>query len=273
MKKYLLLCLTALAFIACEEDVEDNSPAFQANLNSEFYKALDAKGIVTEEGTVSLVGATSNQNITISISVLQSGSFQFNSGNGHQATYEDATGQIYSTEFGGSGVVNITGRGTDAGNEFLSGDFTFIAILEGIDTVTVNRGILYQVPLVSGVIEDPTDPGNPNLDGNFVAEIDGELFDPSTVVATITGTSIQIIGALGDDTIELLIPLDAVPAMYPIPEEGFSATYFISNVAEPAISGTIRVFEHDMAAKSISGTFNFMTENHQISLGQFNVNY
>ncbi|WP_432411910.1 DUF6252 family protein [Rasiella sp. SM2506] len=272
MKTYFLLLCIVCFFVSCE-DIEDNSPAFQANLDTEFYKALDAKAIVAEDGTVAIVGATTDQNITLILSVLQSGSFQFNSGNGHQAIYEDAAGQQYSTEFEGNGVVNITGRGTDAGNEFLSGDFTFTAILKGVDTVTVSRGVLYQVPIISGILEDPTDPDNPNLDGNFVAEIDGELFDPSTVVGTTTGTSIQINGALGDDTIQLIIPLDAEPATQAIPGDGFDANYFISGVQEPAISGTIRVFAHDMAAKSISGTFSFVTENHVISLGQFNIEY
>jgi len=269
MKKYLLLLGIACAFISCE-DVEDNSPAFQANLDNDLYKALDTQVTVAEDGTLAIVGATSDQNITLQLSVLQSGSFQLNSGNGHQAIYEDPTGQIYTTENGGSGVVNITGRGTDAGNEYLSGDFTFVAILEGVDTVTVSRGLLYQVPVISGVIEDPNDPSE---DGAFVAEIDGELFDPSTVIADTTDTSITISAALGDDTIQLIIPLDAEPATQEIPGEGFNAIYFIAGVEEPAISGTIRVFYHDMAAQSISGTFSFTTENHQISLGQFNVDY
>lgn len=269
MIKYLLLACIACVFVACET-VEDNSPGFQANLENEFYKALDSEARVANDGSVAIIGATSDQNITFYLSVLQSGSFQLNDANGHQATYEDPTGQVYSTENGGSGVVNITGRGTDGGNEHLSGDFTFIAILEGIDTVTVSRGILYKIPVVSGVIEDPD---NPDMDGTFVAEIDGAVFDPSTVVSTTTDTSIQINGALGDDTIQLIIPLDAEPATNAIPGDGYNAIYFIAGVEEQAVSGTIRVFAHDMAARSISGTFSFTTENHVIALGQFNIDY
>lgn len=269
MKKYLLLLSIACTLLACE-DVEDNYPAFQANLDNEFYKALDARGTVADDGSVALVGATTDQNITFLLTTLQYGSFQFSEPYGHEAIYEDPTGQIYSTKNGGGGEVNITVRGTEDGNEYLSGDFKFTAILEGIDTVTVSRGILYKIPIVSGVIEDPT---NPSQDGNFVAEIDGELFDPSTVVATTTDTSIQINGALGDDTIQIIIPLDAEPATHPIPGEGFNAIYFIAGEEEPAISGTIRVFAHDMVARTISGTFSFTTENHVISLGQYNIDY
>lgn len=271
MKKYFLLFCIVFSLIGCE-DVEDNSPGFQANLENEFYKALEAQATVGDDGTVAIVGTTSDQNITLTLSALQVGSFQLNSGNGHQAIYEDPTGQIYATANGGSGVVNITSRGTEAGNEYLSGDFTFVGILEGIDTVTVSRGILYQVPVVSGVIEDPNDP-NPTPDGSFAAEIDGVLFEPSTVVANTTDLSIQINGALGDDTIQLIIPLDAVPITQSIPGAGFNAIYFISGNQEPAISGTITVLAHDMAAQSISGTFSFTTENHTISLGEFNVDY
>jgi hypothetical protein len=269
MKKYLMLFGIICSLVACE-DIEDNAPAFQANLENDFYKALGTEAIAGDDGAVAIIGVTSDQNITLSLSVLQSGFFQLNSGNGHQAIYQDPTGQIYSTENGGSGIVNITGRGTDLGNEYISGDFSFIAILEGIDTVTVSRGILYQVPVISGVIEDPNDP---DLDGAFVAEIDGALFEPSTVVATTTDMSINISGALGDDTIQLIIPLEAAPVTQAIPSNGFNAIYFISGVAEQAISGTIVVTTHDMAARSISGTFSFVTENHVISFGQFNIDY
>lgn len=269
MKKYLLLCLMALIVISCD-DVQDNTPAFQGNLDNVFYRALDSKATAGEDGTVAIVGTTSDQNVTIILSVLQSGSFQLNSGNGHQAYYEDPTGQIYSTENGGSGEVNITGRGTDAGNEFISGNFTFTAILEGIDTITFSRGLLYQVPVVSGVIEDPDDPIE---DGTFMAEIDGELFDPSTVETNIIDTFIVISGALGDDTIQLIIPRDAEPITQAIPGDGFNAIYFISGEEERAVSGSIEVVTHDMAAQNISGTFSFVTENHVISLGEFNIDY
>ncbi len=272
MKKFMMLLSVICTLIACE-DVEDNSPAFQANLNNSIYRSIDTQAIVADDGTVAIVGATSDQNITLLLDVLQTGSFQLNSGEGHQAFYEDGAGQIYTTESGGSGVVNITSGGIDGGFEFISGDFNFQAILEGVDTVTVSQGILFMVPIVSGTIEDPNDPLDPNQDGVFAAEIDGNLFDPSTVVANTTETSIEINGALGDDTIQLVIPLDAEIGTYPIPEAGFSATYFISGVEEPAVSGMIRVIEHDMAARTISGTFSFATENHQISLGQYNISY
>ncbi|QIE59481.1 hypothetical protein G5B37_07870 [Rasiella rasia] len=269
MKKFLLLLSLACTFVACE-DIQDNSPAFQANLDDVLYRALDTRTTVADDGSTAIVGATTDQNISLLLAALQTGTFELNIGNGHQAIYEDAEGQIYSTENGGSGVVNITSRGSSGGNDFLSGNFTFTAILPGIDTVTVSRGLLYQVPVVSGVIEDPEDP---SLDGAFVAEIDGNLFDPSTVVAATTDTSITISGALGDDTIQLIIPLTSASGTQTIPGEGFNAIYFISGAEEPAVSGTITIFEHDMTAQSISGTFNFATENHQISLGQFNVDY
>ncbi len=270
MKNFLLLCALVSMLFACET-IETNSPAFQANLNNDFYRSIDSRAIVADDGSVSIIGATADQEITLVLSILESGTYEFNSGNGHQAYYKDPSGQVYSTENGGSGVVNITSR--DATNQTLGGDFTFTAILEGIDTITVSKGLLFQVPYVSGSIEDPNDPADPNQDGAFVAEIDGELFDPSTVVATTTDTSIEISGALGDDTIQIIIPLDAEPATQPIPGGGFNAIYFISGVEEPALSGTIRIFMHDMAAQSISGTFVFTTENHVISLGQFNVDY
>jgi Family of unknown function (DUF6252) len=266
MKKILLLVSIACALIACES-TEDNTPAFQANLDNDFYRALDAEATVGGDGTLAIVGSTSDQTITLFLSVLQSGTFEFNSGNGHQAFYEDPTGQIYSTEFGGGGVVNITDREAD-GNGFISGDFTFTAILQGIDTVTVSRGLFYQVPVNSGTNEEPQDP-----DGALLAEIDGEAFEPSTVVANTTDTSIEINGALGDDTIQLLIPLDATPGAQAIPGGGFNAIYFIAGEEEPAISGTIEVIAHDMTAQTISGTFTFTTENHEITLGQFNVAY
>tara|TARA_R100000935_G_scaffold27288_2_gene47438 strand:+ start:15708 stop:16526 length:819 start_codon:yes stop_codon:yes gene_type:complete len=272
MKKYLLLVCVACTLVACE-DVEENSPAFQGNLDNVFYKSLDAQATLADDGSISIVGATSDQQITLVLSVFQGGSFMLNSGNGHQAFYEDGSGQLYSTENGGDGVVNITGRGEEGGVEYLSGDFNFNAILPGVDTVTVDRGLLFKVPVISGTIEDPTNPSDPNQDGAFVAEIDGELFDPSTVVATTTDTSIVIIGALGDNTIQLVIPLDAEPASQAIPGAGFNASYFIAGDEEQAISGAIRVVTHDMTAQGISGTFNFMTENHQISLGQFNIDY
>ena len=106
-----------------------------------------------------------------------------------------------------------------------------------------------------------------------MAEIDGEAFEPSTVVATATDTIIEINAALGDDTIQLIIPLEAMAGIQEIPGGGFNAIYFIAGEEEPAISGTIEVLSHDMMAQTISGAFTFTTENHEIALGQFNVAY
>ena len=272
MKKLFLLLIVASAFIACE-DIEDNSPALQAEIDNVFYKALDSRGILADDGSLAIYGPSSDRNITLFLSVFQGGTFELNSGNGHQAIYEDPSGEIYSTEFGGGGVVNITDRRTENGNEILSGDFTFEAILPGVETVVVSKGVMFKVPLTSGVIEEPIDPDEPNPDGGFVAKIDGDLFDPSTVAVNTNATSIIINAALVDDTIQLVIPLDAEPAMYDILSGGFDAVYFIQGEEETANEGVIRIFDHNMSERNISGTFAFITANHVISQGQFNIDY
>ncbi|MDX1462249.1 MAG: DUF6252 family protein [Marinirhabdus sp.] len=266
MKKLLILFALVGIFASCE-DTEDNTPAFQANLNNEFYKALDAQAIVGDDGRVAIVGTTTDEVITLSLAVLQSGTFEFNSGNGHQAIYEDGAGQIYTTENGGNGVLEITER--DADSQIISGNFNFTAILEGVDTVTVDRGVFFKIPYVSGSI-DPTDPNFVNV---LQAEIDGLPFTPEQLTSVVTDTTIQIIGATGDDTIQLNIPLDAEPSANAIPGNGFNAFYFDAGIQEEAIQGSIEVLTHDTASQNISGIFSFTTANHQITSGQFNIDY
>ena len=268
MKKYILLFALASTFFACET-IETNTPAFQANLDNTFFESFDARGIVGENDRTSFLGANADQMITIELENYRPGLYELTVGGANRAIYEDPSGQIYTTDSIGGGFVDL--NFWDTTSQTVGGNFTFDVVLQGLDTIRINKGILFRVPYGSGTTEDPTDPSNP--DGTFVAEIDGQLFEPSTIVATTTDVSIIINAALGDDTIQLVIPLDATEGTNAIPGNGYTASYFVAGDEEMAQSGSIRVFTHDMAAQTISGTFNFMTENHQISLGQYNISY
>ncbi len=265
MKKIILLLFVGvLAFSSCE-NVEDNSTVIQAEVDSVFFKSFDAIGTRLEDGSITMQGITDNEILTLHISGFQLGSYTLGGGSESYAAFEDSDGNIYATNPNGEGVINVTDRCISCG--WLSGDFRFSAILNGVDTTYVSKGIFFDVSFGASDDDD-----SPNA-GSFSAQIDGTPFTPISVSAVDSGNSLLISGAETIKSIIIRVPVDVEVGNYSLPRSGFEASLAEGAVTQNATTGNISVVTHNVAARTISGSFSFITAQNTVSEGQFNVTY
>ena len=263
MKKFILLLFVATIVFSSCEDTQDNATVIQATIDSTFFRANGAIGGENEDASVTLQGLTDDEVLTVNFSDNTSGTYTFNQGNNY-AIFESASGLVYTTKDGGSGSVTVSSWDT-AG--FITGDFQFVAIAAGLDTIYVDKGIFYRVPFGSGETNNTTNAGS------FSAQLDGALFVTVTVTAVDSGNSLLISGATASGMILLRLPTEVTVGNYSLPSTGFQATYSEGSNSENANNGNISVVSHDTAARTISGTFSFVTDTHEITNGQFQVTY
>jgi len=263
MKILYTLLFSLFLFISCE-NIETNSPALQAEIDHVLFKALDASALQNNDGTYLVQGVTGNETLSLKISNIEVGTYNVGGGSNNYATFENVIGSLYTTNPEGSGQVIITNRDTSI--NAISGTFNFTAMIPGIATITVHNGVFFEVLYTS-------DTGNNSSDGTMTANIDNNSLNPNSVNAADTGNSIVILGANNTSSVYLKVPIDVATGFYDLPENGFSARYTLNTVEENALTGSIIIISHDIAAKTLAGTFSFATENYVIEQGQFNVSY
>ena len=268
MKQIITLLLLVTVFTSCEENVQDNTPALQGSINEEFFRANDSRGTLNEDGSFIIQGINGVETITLRINDFRRSTFELGGNFTNYATFEDKNGNLYTTDPLGSGSI-ILDAPSSVESGLAYGQFNFMAIRPGIDSIFVDNGFYFEVPFGNGE-DDDDDTVN---SGSFVADIDGVTFNPFTVSAVDTGNSIVILASTSNINITISVPNDVTPANYSLPMTGFTATYADGTITESANSGTIIVLEHDTATNEIKGTFAFETDSKSISLGQFNVVY
>lgn len=269
MKKYAILMLVALTAFASCENIEDNSPALQGEIDSTFFKASTALFITDGNGRYVIQGATARRTVSLGLSDNAEGTYNLGANGNNYASYEDENGNIYSTTPLGNGQVIITDVENDGS---LTGTFSFMAVRPGIDTIYMSKGRFYQVP-ASVFNEDDDGGGSSTNDGTLSATIDGAPFTPITVNATDTGNSLIIIGTSSSLSILLQLPADIEAGTYNLPSAGIDATYTENGVSTDASSGSVTITAHDTAAGTISGTFSFQAGATGITSGAFDVTY
>lgn len=267
MKKLLLILLAIGLFTSCET-VETNAPGFQANLEGIFFKANDSKGIKREQNSYTIQGITENEIITIKVKKSKVGTYLFGGNSESFATFEDKNGNVYSTNPEGSGEVTITARNTS--QQYLTGSFKFTSVLPGLDTLIINRGVFFEVPYDFNVNDDDDVPNNTEL---FIAQINGNPFNPFTINALGDPNKIIITASTSTKEIRLRIPIDAETGNYVLPSQGYSATYTNNGNLEDAESGFIYVLENNTTERFIKGSFGFNTASSTIEEGIFEVEY
>ena len=264
MKNFLFALLSALSIISCD-DIQTNDVAMQANVDNNLYKSTDARASVNEDGSLTIQGFTDEESLTIHIASLAQGNYTIQEGSPNYAIFEDMGGNIYTTRPDGEGVVTISE--VDETNKTLSGIFNFNAFLPGIDTIYVSKGALHNVSYLDGDIVDPTNAGL------FTAKVNDNPFVPVIISSRNTGNTIITSGSTANATIVISVTANVEPGDYTLPRGGFAAKYQGVNGPEPTAGGLVTILEHDTTAKTIKGTFSFITNLTEITEGQFDVSY
>ncbi|CDF80883.1 hypothetical protein BN863_31710 [Formosa agariphila KMM 3901] len=162
MRTWLLVLLVMLTCLGCEENIEFNAPALQANKDGEFWKSI-SQG-VSESSNVLTISARLNGEV-ITLEVPSNGNdtlFELGAGKTPKATYLDANNVMYTTLFSAvndtlttnidesvifhsEGQIEIDDINNTEG--FVSGKFWFTAYDSlGLNKVNFNNGVFYQVP-------------------------------------------------------------------------------------------------------------------------------
>ncbi len=162
--KRIILTIFALSFalIGCE-DIQDNSPAIQGEINNVFFEALDVRGQANENGSFSLKGENQDQKLTLNVRRAVPGTYPLGPGEANFAIYEDGNGNEYATSPTGDGKIVITSHCVSCGT--LTGNFNFLAINPGVDSVYVQKGFFYEVSYLLGGIDGDTSDGFMNGSG------------------------------------------------------------------------------------------------------------
>ncbi len=270
IKVFLLLFILCFSLISCEEEIATNTPALQGTLDDLFFKAIDARATQFDDGSFLVQGVTQRELLTLRVRSGRPGAYALGNDSLNYGTFQNRAGDIYDTHPSGAGEIVVSNW--DEANRTLTGTFTFTAILPGTDTLTVQRGIFFEVPYQGILIDEPTDDPPPNA-GTFVADIDGATFNPFDIAAALVGDQIVIRGLTPSTEVTVGVPASVTLGNYTLPTLGFSAAYTKNGVTETASSGNIIIIEHQPDQKTIKGTFSFRTASHVITRGQFNVSY
>lgn len=265
MRTFLLFLFAAFAFTGCE-DIQDNSPAMQAVLNDQLYRASDARAEILENGTLVLQGITGVEGLTITLSNAAAGTYTLGGNGTNRAVFKDFLGSIYTTRPFGDGQVIIQ----NVSENTFSGTFKFNAYRFGLDTLNAQKGVFYKVPLNGTTTEEPVPVVN-----LLNATIDGNPFSAQTITATDSNGFIVVNGTQDNQSIFLSFPNTIENGDNPI-GEGIIARYILNGQTLVAVSGTISIVNHNTTLNEISGTFSFETEGPdglEITQGQFNVAY
>ena len=264
--KRIILTIFALSFalIGCE-DVQDNSPAIQGEINDVFFKALDVRGQENDNGSYTLKGENQDQELTLNIRSADPGTYPLGPGEANFAIYEDGEGNQYATSPTGEGKIVITDHCVAC--ETLSGSFNFVAINAGVDTVYVQKGFFFEVSYNLGGIEGDTS------DGYMNAKVDGEPFETMIVSGEEIGGAIVFNGFVDNQNITIKIPANASSGNYSVNDTGFSASYTLDEVVEVAESGQISVNFINTTTRRALVFFNFNTANREITNGESRVDY
>lgn len=262
MKNLFFILSVMLLFSSCE-NLEDNSPALQGTVDHVVFKAVYARAIANVDGSYTIEGNNEVEEMTLHISSPEIGTYYIGEGFPNSATFETINGVIYSTSSAGEGKIIVSNWDTSI--NAISGTFNFSAAIPGVDTITVNNGVFYEVPYIGGS-------GETN-DGTLTANVDGNGFNAINVTTDDTGNSIIITAIFNAETIKIVIPIDAAVGNYVLPLSGYLASYSNGAGFEQAESGVIDITLHDVGVKTVKGTFSFETSVNTITSGQFNVTY
>ena len=152
MKKTIFLFFTLFFLISCQDEVQFNNPAFQAQKQGVLWRATSFEAKLTADGYIVLTAKNGFETVTIRTYTIAPHTSNFgtdienfielkNNSIGSQNTY--------STGFsGGNGQITIT----DYSEGTLSGNFNFKAInidtsLTQPDEVSFKSGIFYKIPV------------------------------------------------------------------------------------------------------------------------------
>ncbi|MFB9051676.1 DUF6252 family protein [Formosa undariae] len=152
MKTWSTIFIICLMFISCDDNVEFNDPAFQANKGDEVWKSTSEEA--SRVSDVLTVSAVFNGEVIALEAPYEIGVDTLGAGRTSKATFTDVNGIEYSTLFSAvndptvfysEGIISITELNGVEG--YVSGEFWFTAYdNDGLEKININQGVFFRVP-------------------------------------------------------------------------------------------------------------------------------
>ena len=134
MKKFLSLIAIAVLFNSCQQDIQTNTPAFQAKLNNVQWRANDARISIDGDGGMTITAYTPYETVVLKSNASNIGTYTLGTQDyfGNHASYAndiDGFEDYYNTAVvegpafklsgmitGGTGYTNVAGAQTTGGS-------------------------------------------------------------------------------------------------------------------------------------------------------------
>lgn len=159
MKKILVLALMTFTLCHCGEELEFNSPAFEAKKDGNLWEAFSFTAAIDNAGVLTITAADRFETITLVVNSATIGAhdvrftassaslLDVNSVSWSTNNTPDPSVQLYPAE----GVITLTSFG--AAQTSVSGTFAFNAFnASGLSSVNFNEGIFHNIPLSGATI-------------------------------------------------------------------------------------------------------------------------
>lgn len=269
MKKLFLLASICVFAFGCSDDIETNTPVIQGSVNEVFFRAKNASATLNDDGSLKLIGKSSEQTITLQTASFETGQYTLGAEPANEATFTDFAGSIYIAGSGsGDGMIEISKF--EAGT--VSGAFHFNALNNGVgDTLNFQKGVFFEVPITN------LNPGDgDDTDKNFItADINDTPFDAEVVVSQNNLDVIQITGSTQTVSISLTFPEDVTAGTYTLASSGqYVASYLVGSISDDVETGELTITKNDSTAKIVEGEFSFTTVSGvQVKNGKFRISY
>ena len=152
MRKFIYFYVLAINFFSCQEDVQFNNPAIQAQKQGVLWRASEFKVSLTSNGEVVILGSKGLESVTLKTTTITPHTSIFGVDASNFGEYNNNVVGFkgnYSTGFnGGSGQLIIS----NYENNTITGSFKFKAIntntmLENPDSVNFTEGVFYKIPI------------------------------------------------------------------------------------------------------------------------------
>lgn len=153
MRKWLFLCICITSLLACQDDLEDNSPSIQGIQDGEVIWRAQGYSTSTDNGLTIISAYNNFGDLNLVIPSIQVGTYTLSSSSMAEANYSE-DGIFYSTKNDGTGSPAITSDG-EIMIQSLSGDPTKIFATfrfnaydnSGQNTVNFIEGVVFNIPL------------------------------------------------------------------------------------------------------------------------------
>lgn len=300
MKNLATALSLLLVFVSCQKEylpqnlienqgAGNTSGSFKARINSAEWTARQYAVAFSTAGNglprlINISGISKDKKV-ISITLADSGVHHYTFGDNdfNGALYLDSTlpNITFTTvlvDNENAGTADITAINT--AEKTISGTFSFKALREtNTASINITEGTFTNIPYVDGAILPPS-----AATDTFHVKINDSLFTPNSISGNAIPFNhtlmIQGSNSTAVKTVAITVPDNITAGSYSM--EGFTyfGLYNDSTNSLGSVSGTLKILEHNTAAKRIRGNFNFKAENvldpniaARISEGYFSVKY